>query len=188
MMRKILGTGAAVAAAIGTLTFPAYGQERPTYELPPITVVALQDADALHARAIRLYETPARWTEAAQLHLRAARSLAKNDARSFQGFDRAARLLYYTGDFAGARRAMEKAAGVARATGDLVTAAHAYLDAAFISVHEGYSARKRALLAEAEALSESELVADSDRNGILARIDGRPAVPLTTAGLAAGAR
>lgn len=187
MTRKTFHAVFGVAAAAVLSSVPAFGQDRPTYELPPITVVALQEADVLHAQAIALYETPARWTEAARLHVLASESLSKNDARSFQGFDRAARLFYYSGDHAAARKAMEKAAGVALATGDVLTAARAYVDAAFIAVHEGFPAKKREFVAEARKLADSEHMPSADREAILDRIEGGGARPLATAFLPSGA-
>lgn len=160
----------ALATIAATAPQLATGQERPMYELPPVTVVALSQADELHLDAVALYETPARWAEAASLHEQAARKLAANDARRFAAYDRAARLYFYAGEYAKARQNMEKAANVAVATGDVVTAAHAYIDAAFITLWEGRSGAQGELTREAERLSELDLVDGAERQEILARI------------------
>ncbi len=140
------------------------------YELPVVTVVALSEADELHLEAVALYETPERWTEAARLHEQAAGELAPKDARAFAAYDRAARLYFYAGDYADARRNMERAANVAVATGDVVTAAHAYIDAAFITLWEGRSGKEGELTRRAELLSGSDLVGGAERDEILVRI------------------
>ena len=157
-------TLAAVAPQVAT------GQERPMYELPAVTVVALSDADELHLEAVALYESPERWAEAARLHEEAAKKLLANDARAFAAYDRAARLFFYAGEYEDARRNMERAANVAVATGDVVTAAHAYIDAAFITLWEGRSGKQGDLTRRAERLSLSDLVDAAERDAILGRI------------------
>ncbi len=173
-MRKgtILGGAVLVAAIAAT---PARAQDRPTYELPAIEVTVLQTD--LHRQAMDLYEVPERWAEAADLHRRAAERLAPNDAGQFFGFSRASLLYFYAGETGQARKNMERAARVAEATGDLLTAADAWVDAAFIAVAEGYAGKKREFVREARTLAESDLVSDAARARILARIDGAPAGP-----------
>jgi tetratricopeptide (TPR) repeat protein len=169
----LAGYGGTLLAALtmtGAAPEAALGQERPMYELPPVTVVALSEADELHLQAIALYEYPERWLEAARLHERAASKLPEKDARSFAAYDRAARLYFYAGDYMDARKDMEKAANVALATGDVVTAAHAYIDAAFITLWEGPSGKLGELTRKAELLSQSDLVDDEDRDEIRSRI------------------
>ena len=131
-MRKgtILGGVVAVTALVAANI--AVAQERPTYELPAIEVTVMQTD--LHQQAIDLYEIPERWGEAADLHREAAENLSSNDAGQFYGYSRAALLYFHAGELAEARRSMEDAAQVAEATGDVLTAAHAYVDAAFIAV------------------------------------------------------
>ena len=167
---RIGGAVIAVLTIASAAPQPAVAQGRPMYELPPVTVVALSDADELHLEAVALYEFPERWAEAARLHEQAARKLAHNDAQSFAAYDRAARLYFYAGEYANARRSMERAAGVAIATGDLVTAAHAYIDAAFITLWEGRSGAQGELTRQAERLSASELIGEAERDEILVRI------------------
>ncbi len=151
----------------------AGAQDRPTYELPAIEVNVLQTD--LHQQAIDLYEFPERWGEAADLHRQAAENLTKNDAGQFFGYSRAALLYFYAGELPAARRSMEDAAEVAAATGDALTAANAFVDAAFIAVAEGYDGKQREFVGEAEELIESPVLTDEDRSAILARIEGAPA-------------
>ena len=161
---------AAIAAAISAA--PALAQDRPTYELEAITVEVLSTSHAMHQAAIALYEQPERWDEAARLHLKAAQSFPENAASAFHGYDRAARIFFYIGEYDDARRAMEDAVEVALATGDLVTAANASADVAIIALYEGYAGKKRQFAAEAIELANSDLVDEDDRAEILERIDG----------------
>jgi len=151
----------------------AQAQDRPMYELPAIEVNVLQTG--LHQQAIDLYEFPERWGEAADLHRQAAENLTKNDAGQFFGYSRAALLYFYAGELSAARRSMEDAAEVAEATGDVLTAANAFVDAAFIAVAEGYDGKQREFVGEAEELIQSPVLTDDDRSAILARIEGAPA-------------
>ena len=173
MMRNgTIRTGALALVAIAAMPALANAQDREMFELPAIQVEAFQNP--LHVAAVELYETPARWEEAGELHEQAARQLVKNDAGQFFGFNRAAILYLYSGNPARSRKAMEKAASVAEATGDVLTAANAWVDAAFIAIVEGYAGKRREFVANARSLAESEELTAADRDAILARIDGAP--------------
>lgn len=172
-MRKGTILGGAVAVASLVAAGGTVAQERPTYELPAIEVAVMQTG--LHQQAIALYETPERWDEAADLHRQAAENLLDNDAGQFYGFSRAALLYFHAGDLADARRAMEDAAQVAEATGDVLTAAHAYVDAAFIAIAEDYAGKKREFVSEARAIAAADLLTEAERASVIARIDGAPA-------------
>ena len=167
-------TKVASAALAILLGLPAAGiaQSRPMYELPALQVTALQNP--LHAQAAELYETPERWVEAAKLHERAARQLPKKDAGQYFGFRQASLLYFYSDKLGAARSSMERAADVAEATGDVLTAAHAWVDAAFIAVAEGYGGKYREFVANARELASSELLVDTEQAAILERIEGAP--------------
>lgn len=164
---------AAASVAMFTIAAPLAAQDRPSYELPAIEVAVMQTG--LHQQALALYEFPARWEEAADLHRRAAEELPRNDAGQFFGFNRAAVLYFYAGEFDDARRSMEKAARVAEATGDVFTAANTYVDAAFVAIAEGFAGKKREFVAQARELSASGALTDEERLDIEARIEGAPA-------------
>lgn len=166
----VLTVAAALALPAGASE--AAAQDREMFELPALQVTAFQDP--LHSLAMELYEQPERWEEAGELHERAAKALPKNDASAYFGFHRAAVLYFYAGDTARSRKAMEKAAKVAEATGDVLTAAHTWVDAAFLAVAEGYGGKKRELVRNVRALAASDLLTESDREGIVARVDGTP--------------
>jgi hypothetical protein len=168
---EVVTASAAVLVAVAPVT----AQDRPSYELPAIEVAVLQND--LHQVAISLYELPAFWELAADLHKRAADDLPRNAAGQFFGYSRAAVLYFHAGEFVDSRRAMEDAAEVAEATGDVYTAANAYVDAAFVAIAEGYAGKKREFVREAIELADSEWITAEEKADILARIDGAPAGP-----------
>ncbi len=167
--------GVVASAAVLVAVAPAAAQDRPSFELPAIEVTVLQND--LHQTAISLYEMPAFWELAGDLHKQAADQLPRNSAGQFFGYNRAAVLYFHAGDFVDARRAMEDAAEVAEATGDVFTAANAYVDAAFIAIAEGYAGKKREFVSEARVLADSESITAEEKADIIARIDGAPAGP-----------
>ncbi len=113
------------AAAAASLFLPTTlgAQERPTYELPSITVTAPSESNPLYESAVALYEA-GEWEEAAELYRDAAEGMPENDPNSYLTYDQSARLYFYAGEFGEARSMMEHAAGVAEATGDMVSAAY----------------------------------------------------------------
>lgn len=175
MATKMLLGAVAASMAILIGTAPLNAQDRPSYELPAIEVAVMQSG--LHQIAVQLYEFPDRWDEAANLHRLAADELPRNDAGQFFGYSRAGLLYFYAGEYDDARRLMERAAGVAEATGDAFTAANTYVDAAFIAIAEGFAGKKREFVREARELADSETLSAEERADILARIDGAPAGP-----------
>ena len=165
----------AASAAVLVAVAPATAQDRPSFELPAIEVTVLQSD--LHQVAISLYELPSYWELAGDLHKQAADNLPKNAAGQFFGYSRAAVLYFHAGEFDDARRSMEDAAEVAEATGDVFTAANAYVDAAFVAIAEGYAGKKREFVREAIELADSDWITAEEKADILARIDGAPAGP-----------
>jgi hypothetical protein len=175
MMKRNLLRAVTASVATIVIAVPAAAQDRPSFELPAIDVTVLQSD--LHQTAISLYEFPSFWELAADLHKQAADNLPRNDAGQFFGYSRAAVLYFYAGEFDDARRSMEDAAEVAEATGDVFTAANAYVDAAFVAIAEGFAGKKREFVNEARELAESEWITAEEKADILARIDGAPAGP-----------
>lgn len=173
--QRTIHTGAILPAMVTillTAVGSAMGQSREMFELPALEVTAFQNP--LHGAAVELYETPTRWAEAGTLHEQAARELPKNAAAAYFGFQRAAVLYFHADETARARKTMERAAEVAEATGDILTAAHTWVDAAFLAVAEGYPGKKREYVRAARELVASELLTNADREAIIARVDGSP--------------
>jgi tetratricopeptide (TPR) repeat protein len=155
----------------------AWAQDRPMYELPTISVSILTEADPLYETAASLYQE-GKWSEAATLHREAAEGMPDNSAASYLQFDQAARLYFYAGDFADARKMMEKAAEVAEATGDVEAAAYRHVDAAFIAVWEGYPGLRRDHVRMAEEYATSGNLNEEDADRIRALTRGVEALPV----------
>ncbi len=167
------------AAAAASLFLPTTlgAQDRPTFELPSITVTALSEADPLYESAAALYEA-GEWEEAAKLYRDAAEGMPKNDPNSYLTYDQSARLYFYAGEFGDARNMMEHAAGVAEATGDMVSAAYRHVDAAFIAVWEGYPGKRREHVDAAEQYAVDYEFEAEDAEKIEALTRGVAALPV----------
>ncbi len=169
------------AVALAFLLMPglltAQEDQRPMYELPSITVTALTEADPLYESAAVLYQA-GDWEAAAQLYREAAEGMPTNDPNSYLTFDQSARLYFYAGDFSEAREMMERAAEVAEATGDMVSAAYRHVDAAFIAVWEGYPGMRRDHVAVAERYAEEHAFSAYDANRIYALTRGVGSLPM----------
>jgi len=180
-MRSFLKLGLAVAFVLPLLPRAAPAQQetgmRPMYELPTITVTAVAETDPLYERATALYEQ-ARWKDAAVLHREAAESMAKNDPNAYLQYDRSARLYFYAGDYTTSRQMMEKAAEIAEATGDMVSAAYRHIDAGFISVWEGYPGKRREHVAVAEGYAKDHNFDKYDYDHVFALTRGVGMLPV----------
>jgi hypothetical protein len=123
-------------------------------------------AQQLHAEAMNLLDTPHRWAEAASLLRRSAESLSEDDPVAFETMRFAGRVYAQAGEYGKARRVLTAAAELALARGDLVGAAHAYIDAAHAASEEGDESQVADLAERARRLSTSPLLPDSERVAI----------------------
>ena len=162
---------ATAGALLATLALPAAATAQ--YQLPTLTSSAR--ADSLHEAAVRLAAAH-RWGDAARLHRESATLRDVDDPLGYRCLSEAAALTYASGDRTGARKTMAAAAGQALARGDLSTAAHAYVDAAWIAQEQRNPRQVWDLGHRAEILAESPLLAASDRAAILKRIQRGPDV------------
>ncbi len=151
--------------------------QQPMYELPTITVSVTSEADPLAEAASGLYQA-GDWNGAAELYRTAAEGMPRNDADSYLSFDMSARLYFYAGEFGVSREMMERAAEVAEATGDIVSAAYRHVDAAFIAVWEGYPAKRREHVETAETFAQTEGFAEYDAARISSLTRGVGALPV----------
>ena len=143
--------------------------------------------DQLVARAQALHQTPAQWGVAASLYVRAGGEYAPNDPAGVEAFRMAGRLFTYVGELGRGRDAMEKAAERALETGDVVTAANAYADAAFIAAQDN-SKRTADLARRVIWLADSDKVPAQLREEIRYRIGAAAMIALRQeAGLPSGA-
>ena len=151
-------------------------EQRPMYELPTLSIVAMSDIGPLSDRARSHYEQ-GRWSDAGDLYREAAEGMPHNDPNSYTTYDMAARLYFYGDDFGKARQMMERAAEVAEATGDVVSAAYRHVDAAFIAIWEGYPGMRREHVRAAKAYADRIDFGEEHAGRIYALINGVNALP-----------
>jgi hypothetical protein len=133
--------------------------------------VAAAAADRLKAEAEALYVTPRAYKRAASLHEEEARLRPVSDPRMVEALRQSGRLYTYAGNPAKGRALMQEAAETALRRGDVLLAAHSYLDAAFLALRARDVERALTLAKSADMLSWSPLLEASDRLGIVRRID-----------------
>src|SRR5688500_9753526 len=131
MKRRICVTVGSALAIFCVMGVSA--QEQIRARLPSIEVLPNPVADRLQTEAEALYSQRGRMRKAATLHVKEAAVRSEADARQVDALVRAAQLYYYAGDALRGRELMEKAARSALQRGDVLRAAHAFLDAAFIA-------------------------------------------------------
>ena len=152
-------------------------QPRPMYELPTIAVTVLSEADPLYETASGLYQA-GDWKSAAELYRKAAEGMPRNDANSYISYDMSARLYFYAREFTDSREMMQRAAEVAEATGDVVSAAYRHVDAAFIAVWEGFPAKRREHVDAAEMFAGEEGFDENAAIRVAALTRGVDALPM----------
>ena len=109
---------------------------------------------------------------AAKEHATVAGLRAEDDVRRFDCLADQSALLYATGDLRGARRFMLMAAEHARATGDVVRAATAFIDAALLAKEAGDGAAALDLARQGRLLTYSPLLDAEVRETLARRIGG----------------
>lgn len=110
-----------------------------------------------------------KWDRAATLFRRAAQLRPAGDATATEDLLYAARLSFYEGSERQAIRDFEAAGQRALAMGDVLLAANAFADAAWVAQHRGYGERAHALIERAQLLSNSPLIAENERELLRAR-------------------
>jgi hypothetical protein len=161
---------AIIAGALSTLLALPAAQAQAS--LKPITVTDRQSrAEALDKEAA-LYET-SDWSKirkAAFLREKAAGLREDGDTLKAASLYWAARDRYYSDDPTTARDLMVRSAEYALAVGDVVTAANAFTDAAYISADLRDVANTKYYATKARLLAGSPMLTDSKRNDLLSRL------------------
>jgi hypothetical protein len=134
--------------------------------------------DELHNAAQLLFTTPTRHAEAARLLCREADLRSSDDPDAVQAALLCGRLYYYGGELTRSRNALEDAARRALAIGDVIRAAHAFVDASLVAERQGKSRAVSALAGKARMLARSPLLTSSQRHAIEERVGG--AIPVGT--------
>jgi hypothetical protein len=147
------------------------------YRLPEITAIA--KADSVHGAAQHLAQTTHRWRDAARLHRQSATLRTAADSLGYRCFTLAAQLSFAGNDLSSAQSAMVAAAGQALARGDVVKAANAFADAAWIADQRHNAGQVRTFARRAEVLAASPLLTQPARAAILRRFaHSEPALAL----------
>ncbi len=131
--------------------------------------VSITDVEALEADAHAQLDDLSAWERAARLFRRAADLRPEGDPAGTENLIYAARLSYYEGNERQAVRDFEAAGQRALAMGDVIVAANAFTDAAWVAQHRGYGERALALLSRARLLSGSPLIPEDERTHLRGR-------------------
>lgn len=129
-----------------------------------------QQADQMHARALAMHANPDRLQEAARLHRFEAKLRKEGDKRAFDCLSLASYLLIYSGRLKDARYVMEQAAQEATKRGDVLQAAQAYVEAAFIAEKQKKYSDVIKLADRARELSRAPGMTVAQRDAILNRL------------------
>lgn len=127
----------------------------------------------LELEALKLHGDRDQYARAASLYLEAAGLRAPSDPMVVHDYRMAARLFYYDDDGEGARTTMEAAGDAALRMGDVVEAAQAFLDAAWLAMHRNNVAEVERLAERAELLMSSPIVPEEQKAAVLNRIERR---------------
>jgi hypothetical protein len=133
---------------------------------------ATEGPEALEARAEAYLGDMEKWDDAAELYRRAAELRGPADLVSVANLKSAARLEFYQGSETRAQRDLEDAGEQALAMGDVVAAANAFVDAAWIAGTAGRGQEARTLAHRAQLLIHSPLITQADRSEIASRLPG----------------
>lgn len=129
----------------------------------------LEKASKLEALAEEAARDLQTFAEAARLYRKAA-EVRGHSPESVQNRILAAHLDYYLGDRSDAADGLAGAAETAKSWDDVRTAAHAFLDAAWVALEDGHARQARRLALEAERLSHSPLMAAEEQQRVQDRI------------------
>ena len=127
------------------------------------------EIEALEAKAHAHMRALGEWNRAASLFRRAADLRSPGDPAAVKDLIRAAQLSFYRGDERRAMRDFEAAGQRALAIGDVLVAANAFADAAWVADRRGFGARAHDLLNRAQLLSNSPLIPEDERDHLRTR-------------------
>jgi hypothetical protein len=156
---------AAAVAAAATLSAPApLAAQIDTVVVTPTN----PKADRMVETAQRMVER-ARWQAAAEMYLRAARTRTADDARASGNYAAAANLFFAARDLDASINAMIESGDHALGRGDVVTAAHAYLNAGWVAGQKRDARTMMELTNRARLLASSPQLTVAQRDEILRR-------------------
>src|SRR5262245_61380700 len=162
LRHRILAIELALGLTLGVAGAEAQGMRGAP---APVTEIPNAAADRLRQRAESLYGVPAKLRDAAALHEREATLRGPSDPQAVDALEQAARFYTYAGDPSRGRAVMQKAADRALRSGEVLKAAHAYIDAAFMALREHDVERAYTLTNQADLISHSPHLVAADRLG-----------------------
>jgi len=127
-------------------------------------------AATLRAQATAIFSDRTRYGQAAELLQQSSALTPVEDPARADDLRVAANLLYYTGAVSEAQDVMIQAAEAALARGDVVTAANAFLDAAWLAAMRHGTSQARDLASRALHLAASPYLTNDQREAIRKRI------------------
>ncbi len=139
-------------------------------------VIDTKRAAQLEIEADRLAQDMKTFKKAAKRYLEAASLRPDGDAQAVQDVITAARLYFYRGSYEKSYRLMVDGAERASAMGDVVTAVHAFVDAAHIAIRLENGVQVLDNLERGRLLARSPLLRAADRAQLTARLGTPTAV------------
>jgi tetratricopeptide (TPR) repeat protein len=127
-------------------------------------------ADELHQRALDLLSSPGKWRQAARLLEQSANLRDPADRERFTSLLFAGRVYHVAGQPVKALDVIEQAGDQALATGSIIDAAHAYIQAGAIAVELKRNRDAQRLAQKAGLLAKSPLLNETQRGLILNRL------------------
>lgn len=161
---------AATLPLAGALSAQAISTD-PTPVSAPEIDQNIEKAAELENRAWALRDLLDQRSKAAKLYREAAALRPDHDPRKVQNLRQASRMHHYADRAGPAADDAAEAARVALRQGDLMEAAEAYMDAAWLSGQLGDATRTARYLEEAKLLTNSPLLAQAQREEILRRLE-----------------
>lgn len=169
--RHLLSTA---TLAMAFVALPADGQAPRTLEPITVTERGLR-ADALDLEAAGYEQNDmSKWRKAARLRTNAAALRPAEDPKAIFSLYRAAHDRYYTGDAAGSRKLMAQSAERALAIGDVVRAATAFTEAAYIASGLRDYPRAREYARRSRLLALSPMLSEAQRSQLQANLLVKP--------------
>ena len=160
--------------AVALITLPSRATAQ-TVNVKASGTAAATRAEQLNRQAVALYSVPARAGDAASLHVQEVSLRAPSDPEAITALVMAANLYSYSKQPMTARKTMERAAERALAIGDVVTAAQAFTNAAFLAHESNNVSETQRLGRKAILLSESPQLSQEERTTIRNRFRVSPA-------------
>ena len=130
----------------------------------------LSQAEELYSQASTLAQTRCQWARAARLYKESAALRPVGDPLVFESRMSAARILHHLGKTNDAMRTLIKAGDQAHEAGQVMNAAQAYLDVAWMAKKDGQGAQALEFAERGRLLASSPHITLADRTSILSRV------------------